>query len=124
MRKNYGFTLIEMLIVMAIVALLLTLSVPRYFSSLEKTKVAVLKDNLSVVRKTIDQFYSDKGRYPNSMDELVDSKYLRSLPIDPITESDRTWIITNPQTGVAGGVYDIRSGAPGSDQNGKPYGDL
>lgn len=109
---------------MAIVALLLTLSVPRYFSSLEKTKVAVLKDNLSVVRKTIDQFYSDKGRYPNSMDELVDSKYLRSLPIDPITESDRTWIITNPQTGVAGGVYDIRSGAPGSDQNGKPYGDL
>ncbi|MFA9217347.1 MAG: type II secretion system protein [Sphingomonadaceae bacterium] len=116
-----GFTLIELLVVLGIVALMLTLAVPRYFPSIDKSKEVVLADNLRNLREVIDQFYGDTGRYPDSLEQLVEKKYLRALPIDPITDSTATWIILPPEDAAKGGVYTIKSGAPGNDRNGKPY---
>jgi general secretion pathway protein G len=118
-----GFTLIELLVVLGIIALLLTLAVPRFFPSIDKTKETILADNLRNTREVIDQYYSDTGRYPDSLDQLVEKKYLRNLPLDPITESSGTWIVVPPEDGAVGGVYNIRSGAPGNDRSGKSYAD-
>jgi general secretion pathway protein G len=120
-RRRTAFTLIELLVVLAIVALMLTLAVPRYFPSIDKSKEVVLADNLREVRAVIDRYYGDTGRYPDSLDDLVAKKYLRELPMDPVTESQSSWVIVPPDDGSKGGVYDIRSGAPGNDRNGKPY---
>lgn len=118
-----GFTLIELLIVLAIVATLLTMVAPKYFNQLETSKEAVLKENLQTIRHVIDQFYSDKGRYPESLTELVDTQYLRSIPKDPITESTTTWLITGVPAGQKGSVYDIKSGATGQSKNGQNFSD-
>ena len=118
-----GFTLIELLVVLGIVALMLTLAVPRYFPSVDKSREVVLADNLRNLRGLIDQYYGDTGRYPDSLDQLVEKKYLRALPRDPVTDSDSTWVIVPPEDGLKGNVYDIRSGAPGNDRSGKPYAD-
>ena len=122
-KRSKGFTLIELLVVLGIVALMLTLAVPRYFPSIDKSKEVVLADNLRNLRGLIDQYYGDTGRYPDSLDQLVEKKYLRALPRDPVTDSDSTWIIVPPEDGLKGNVYDIRSGAPGNDRSGKPYAD-
>ena len=119
--RRCGFTLIELLVVLAIVALMLTLAVPRYFPSIDKAKETILADNLRNTRDVIDQFYADRGRYPDSLDQLVEKKYLRSLPIDPITESSATWVLIPPEDATKGALYSIKSGAPGNDRNGKPY---
>lgn len=122
--ERRGFTLIELLVVLAIMALMLTIAVPRYLQHLERSKEAVLRENLNLTRSVIDRFYGDKGRYPKSLDELVDLRYLRALPVDPLTESAETWVIVPvPEDGAADGVYDLRSGAPGEDANGRPYGE-
>lgn len=128
-RQRQGFTLIELLVVLSIIALLLTLAVPRYIHGVDLAKEAVLKENLHLVRETIEKFYGDKGRYPESLDELVSGKYLRSLPYDPITATTETWTIIAPPTSdnapdVQGKVYDLRSGAPGNTLDGKPFADL
>jgi general secretion pathway protein G len=123
--RKRGFTLIELLVVLGIVALLLTLAVPRFFPSVDKTKETILLDNLRSTRAVIDQFYADTGRYPDSLEQLVEKKYLPHLPVDPITESDSSWVIVPPEEGEDGGtpgaVYNIRSGAPGNDRAGRPY---
>jgi general secretion pathway protein G len=121
--KTKGFTLIELLVVLGIIALMLTLAVPRYFPSVDKSKEVVLADNLRNMRTLIDQYYGDTGRYPDTLDQLVEKKYLRALPVDPITDSQTTWIIIPPEDGAKGGIYDIKSGAPGNDRSGKPYAD-
>ena len=121
--KTKGFTLIELLVVLGIIALLLTLAVPRYFPSVDKSKEIVLADNLRNVRQVLDQYYGDTGRYPDSLEQLVEKKYLRAMPVDPITESDTTWIVVPPEDVAKGGVYNIKSGAPGTDRSGKPYSD-
>ena len=120
-NKRKGFTLIELLVVLGIVALMLTLAVPRYFPSIDKSKEVILADNLRNTRAVIDQYYGDTGRYPDSLDQLVEKKYLRGLPVDPVTDSTSTWIIIAPEDGSKGGVYNIKSGAPGNDRSGKPY---
>ena len=120
-RLRAGFTLIELLVVLAIVALLLTLAVPRYFPSIDNAKEVILADNLRNTRAIIDQYYADTGRYPDSLEQLVEKKYLRNMPVDPITESSSTWIVVPPEDGSKGAVYTIKSGAPGSDRSGKPY---
>jgi general secretion pathway protein G len=120
-HRRRGFTLIELLVVLGIVALLLTLAVPRFFPSIDSAKETILADNLRNTRAVIDQFYSDTGRYPDSLDQLVEKKYLRSLPLDPIAESTVSWIVVPPDDGAKGGVYSIKSGAPGNDRSGKPY---
>jgi general secretion pathway protein G len=120
-RQKSGFTLIELLVVMAIIATLLTLAVPRYFASLQKSREAVLHANLTLMRQTLDKYYGDKGKYPDALDELVVSKYLRSVPTDPITESNATWIVVPPEQPEMGGVYDVRSGAQGNARDGSAY---
>ena len=116
-----GFTLIELLVVLGIIALLLTLAVPRYFPTVDAAKETVLTDNLRNMRDVIDQFYADRGRYPDTLEQLVEKKYLRALPVDPVTDSSATWILVPPVDSSKGAIYSIRSGAPGNGRNGKPY---
>lgn len=120
-RHTSGFTLIELLVVMAVIATLLTLAVPRYFASIEKSKEAVLHANLTLMRQTLDKYYGDKGKYPDALDELVAAKYLRSVPTDPITDSNTTWVIVPPEQPELGGVYDVKSGADGRARDGSAY---
>lgn len=119
-----GFTLIELLVVLAIISLLLTLAAPRYFKSIDTSKEIVLIENLRLVRETIDKFYGDNGRYPESIEELVERRYLRSLPFDPLTESSSTWLIVQPTSSAKGNVYDIKSGADGLTRDGKSFKEL
>lgn len=116
-----GFTLIEMLVVMVIVALLLTIAVPRYFGAIDKSKDVALRENLQVLRITLDKFYSDKGRYPETLDELVSNRYLRAVPLDPVTESADTWILISSLDSSVPGIADVKSGAVGQSNEGLPY---
>ncbi len=118
-----GFTLIELLVVMAIIALLLSIATPRYFNSVEKTKEAVLHQDLSTMRDAIDKYYGDTGSYPDNLNDLVSKKYLRKLPVDPVTDSASTWVVVPPSDADKGGVYDLHSGAPGNGRDGTPYSD-
>jgi general secretion pathway protein G len=120
-RKKSGFTLIELLVVLAVIATLLTIALPRYFSSLEKSREAVLQQNLALLRESLDKYHADKGKYPAALDELVSARYLRSVPLDPITESNATWISVPPSEPEMGGVYDVRSGAEGVARDGREY---
>lgn len=120
-RRASGFTLIELLIVLSIIALMMTIALPNYFHSIDASKEKILTQNLHATRDAIDRFYGDVGRYPESLEELVDKRYLRTLPIDPITDSATTWHIVPPDEPFPGKVYDIKSGAQGTDSNGKPY---
>ena len=120
-RRASGFTLIELLVVLAIVATLATLVVPRYFNQREAAREAVLRDNLRTTRDVIDKFYGDVGRYPDSLEELVEKKYLRALPFDPVSESNESWQLIEVPTGFKGRVYDIKSGAQGIARDGKPF---
>ena len=119
--RNKGFTLIELLVVMAVISLLLTIAVPRYFSSIDKSKEAVLKQDLSTMRDALDKYYGDNGTYPSSLDDLVTKHYLRSIPEDPITGNNTTWLTVPPEDPSKGGVYDIKSGAQGNGKDGTPY---
>jgi general secretion pathway protein G len=120
-RTQAAFTLIELLVVLAIVALLLTLAVPRFFPGIDTAKDTILADNLRNTRAVIDQFYADTGRYPDSLEQLVEKKYLRALPVDPVADSNSAWILVPPDDTTKGNIYSIRSGAPGNDRKGRPY---
>jgi len=120
-RRLRAFTLIELLVVLGIVALLLTLAVPRFFPSIDSTRETILEENLRNTRTLIDQYRSDTGRYPDTLEQLVEKKYLRELPMDPITESRETWVVEPPPEGEQGEIGNIRSGAPGNGRKGKPY---
>jgi general secretion pathway protein G len=122
-RGARGFTLIELLVVMAVLAVLLTLAVPRYFGSVEKSKEAVLRENLVLLRDSLDKFYTDNGKYPVALEDLVNKKYLRRVPVDPITESNITWIVIPPDDPDKGAIFDIKSGAPGTGSDGTSYRD-
>jgi general secretion pathway protein G len=120
MRRR-GFTLIELLVVFAIIATLLTLALPRYFSSVDKSKEAVLKENLNQMRDAVSRYYADRGKYPESLESLVADKYLRRVPLDPITDSTATWQIVRPEDPQKGGVSDVKSGAPGKSIDGSEF---
>jgi len=123
-HPSAGFTLIELIIVLAILSLLLMIAVPRYFAHVERTKEVTLKQDLNVMRDAIDKFYGDKGRYPDTIEELVTLRYIRDIPVDPITDSGTTWkVVPPPDTDTKGAVYDIKSGAEGNSLDGKPYAD-
>ncbi|HET8730583.1 MAG TPA: prepilin-type N-terminal cleavage/methylation domain-containing protein [Moraxellaceae bacterium] len=125
-RQRYtgaGFTLVELLVVMAIIALLLSLAAPRYLNSLDKSKEAVLRENLSMTRQALDKYFGDNGKYPDTLADLVTRKYLRSLPVDPFSGSAATWIIVPPDSPEKGGVYDIKSGSPGNGSDGTAFKD-
>ncbi len=118
-----GFTLVELMVVMAIIALLLALALPRYFNHLENSRETILKQDLAVMRDAIDKYHGDRGRYPDSLDELVSARYLRALPVDPITERPDTWQVIAPPGDEPGAMYDIHSGAPGNAREGGAYAD-
>ena len=120
-KRASGFTLIELIVVMVIVALLVTIAAPRYFGSLQKSKETALHQTLAVTRDALDKFYGDNGKYPDSLDALISKRYLRSLPVDPITESSATWTMVAPEDPTKGGVIDIHSGADGMGRDGKPF---
>lgn len=116
-----GFTLIELLVVLAVLATLLTLAVPRYFGSIDKSKEAVLKENLVQMREAISRYHADKGRYPETLETLAAERYLHKVPLDPVTDSAATWIVVPPQDPEQSGVYDVRSGAAGKGIDGREY---
>jgi general secretion pathway protein G len=119
--RRAGFTLVELLVVLAVIATLLTLAIPRYFGSLDRSKEAVLKENLFQMREAISRYYADKGRYPESLDALASEKYLRRVPVDPITDNAGTWLLVPPEDPLKGKVYDVRSGAPGKSRDGNEF---
>ncbi len=124
MNSPRGFTLIELLVVLAIIAALLAIAAPRYFASLDRARESALHETLFVMRDAIDKYHGDTGRYPGTLNELVDKRYLRKLPPDPLTESSDTWVVVMPPASAAAGqVYDVRSGASGEGIDGTPYAD-
>jgi len=124
MLRPRGFTLIEMLVVMAIIGGLLALAAPRYFQHVDRAKETVLRSDLAGMRDALDKFFADTGRYPANLEELVASRYLRKVPPDPITESTSSWRVVAPADPTLGGVYDVKSGADGVTRDGRPYGEL
>lgn len=116
-----GFTLIELMVVMAIIATLLSIVAPRYFDHLDRARESALSETLNVVRDAIDKYHADTDAYPEKLDDLVTQRYLRKLPLDPLTDSTETWIIVPPPPGLRGQVYDLHSGAPGSGRDGRPF---
>jgi len=119
--RRRGFTLLELLVVMAIIATLLTIAVPRYMHSLQRSREAVLMQDLTTLRESIDKFYGDTGKYPPTLAVLVEKHYLRSIPVDPIARAADKWILVSSEDPEDNGVKDVRSGAEGSGENGALY---
>jgi general secretion pathway protein G len=118
-----GFTLVELLVVLAIVALLGSVALPRYFGSLQQAREQALQENLRVLRISIDRYRGDKGRFPADLETLVTEKYLRAVPLDPVTDSAQTWQPVLSDANDDGGVADVRSGAAGAGRDGRAYAD-
>ena len=119
--RAHGFTLVELMVVLAIIALLVSIVAPHYIGRVAKAEEAVLKQDLVLMRDALDKHYADAGRYPDALDDLVKKRYLRRIPDDPITRSSGTWIVVAPDDPEKGAIYDVRSGAPGNGSNGAPY---
>lgn len=120
-KRKAGFTLIELLVVLAIVATLLALVAPQYLGSMDRAREQVLKENLATLRDTIDKYHADTGRYPDSLQQLVEQRYLRAVPQDPVAQSAASWVLVAPPKGDKGLVFDVRSGAPGAGRDGKAF---
>jgi general secretion pathway protein G len=120
-RRAAGFTLIELLVVMSIIGVLLTIAVPRYFRTVERSKETVLRHDLSVVRECIDKYYGDLGQYPEALPALVEKHYIRNVPVDPFTKSAETWLMVASDDPDHPGVRDIHSGSPESAADGSPF---
>lgn len=117
-----GFTLVELLVVLTIIATLLSLVAPRYYQHVERSKEVVLRENLASVRNAIDQYRADTGNWPATLEVLVERRYLRAVPADPIAGRNDGWLLVSPPDGESG-IHDIRSGAEGVATNGQAYGD-
>ena len=136
-----GYTLIELLVVLAVLAILASLVVPRYLDRVEEARETVLRQNLVGLRTAIDQFYRDKARYPETLEELVTKRYIRAIPVDPITQRMDSWVGVSPSGGAvaavvktinaspnlenstpgAGALFDVKSGAVGRSRDGSEY---
>lgn len=119
--KRRGFTLIELLVVLAIIALLTSIVLPNYFRPLDRANDVMLRDNLKVMRKAIDQYQADKGNYPATLQALVEARYLQAIPVDPVTGRSDTWIDVPPSTGEDNAIFDVHSGAQGKAHDGTAY---
>ena len=124
-RRAEGFTFIEMVMVVTLISILAAIALPQFRASVQLSREAVLKEDLFLMRDLIDQYYADKGYYPEALEVLVDEGYLRKIPIDPVYGTTEWEIIyeepdpDNPTDML--GVYDVRSLAPGSGMDGTPY---
>ena len=126
MARSKGFTLIELLVVMAIVVVLAGVGLTLYGTSVTRAREAALTEDLFQMRKAIDEYYADKQKYPASLDTLVSEKYLREIKPDPFTRSVETWQTTMSEPDAANpsaetGIYNVKSGAPGTGSDGRPY---
>ena len=128
-RGSRGFTLIEMLVVVAMIGILAAVAVGQYQKSILKSKEAVLKENLFVMRSQINNYFADKGEYPFDLQALVEARYLKKVPQDPITRSSDTWIVTQSDVGneedisQEQGIEDVQSGSDKTSTEGTPYAD-
>jgi len=115
-RRRCGFTLIEIVVVLTLIALLLTIAVPRYFATLDRGRLQVQQQNVAIVRDAIDKFYGDLGRYPETLEELVTKRYLRQVPVDPVSEKSN-WVVIAPPDASMGAVFDLKpaSGSGAAD---------
>jgi type II secretion system protein G len=120
-RAPAGFTLIELMVTLAIIALLVAIVTPRYFPSVKRAEETVLRQNLALLRDAIDKHHADTGKYPASLDELVQKRYIRTMPLDPVTQSTATWTVVAPQDPKLGAVSDVHSGAKGPARDGSDY---
>jgi general secretion pathway protein G len=121
MKNRSGFTLVELMVVLTIIALLLAIVVPDYVGRVRRAEEAVLKENLTLMRDALDKHFADAGRYPTTLEDLVTKRYLRSIPKDPLTQTASGWIVVGPTDPQKGGVYDIHSNAKGTGSDGTPY---
>ena len=126
--RQQGFTLIEMIIVFTLIGILVGLGIPQYKYAVKRARESVLRENLFQMRKLINQYYADKGKYPPSLQALVDEEYLQKIPIDPITKSSETWVevretLTDEEimAGQEPGVIDVLSGSDKKGLDGTPY---
>lgn len=128
MRRQQGFTLVELLIVISLISILAAMGLVQYRNSVQSARESVLKTDLFRMRDAIDQYYADKGKYPSSLDSLVSDGYMRRIPEDPISKSADTWVTepaepdpNNPS--AEPGVYNVKSGAQGTALDGSSYSD-
>jgi len=127
-RREFGFTMVELMIVMAIIVILVSMAIPQYQKALIRSKETVLKNNLFTLRQVIDEYTYDKKKAPQSLQDLVAAGYLRDIPMDPITESNQTWrtIMEDALQSVdqtEPGIFDVKSGSDKSGLDGTPYAD-
>lgn len=121
-RRSRGFTLVELLLVLFLVALLASLVTPVATKSVDQARESALKDDLHVLRKAIDDYYANTGRYPENLAQLAEKRYIRRVPVDPLTERATSWVEV-PSDATGGGIIDVHSGAEGKGSDGRDYRD-
>lgn len=120
--RNKGFTLLELLFVLTIIAMLAGIAVPMFGGSIDRARESALKEDLRTFRKAIDDYYADAGKYPEDINIIVQKRYLRSIPVDPITEKYDTWIYVRQENArTMGGIIDVRSASDKTGSDGRPY---
>jgi general secretion pathway protein G len=127
-RSDSGWTLIELMVVIALIMILSTMALVQYRNSVTYAKEATLKSQLFIMRDAIDQYYADKGKYPDSLQTLVSESYIRAMPRDPFTTSSDTWqtVPAEPESGAstaAAGIFDVKSGSEGTGLDGSRHAD-
>ena len=123
MQRPRGFSMIELMVALAILATILSLAVPRYFGNIDAAKESVLREDLYLMRDAIDKHFADHGKYPDKLDDLVTKRYLRKIPVDPFTLSSNSWVAVAPADAALGAVYDVRTSAPNKARDGSWYKD-